>query len=69
MRTQHTEQQVVVEKGMTRISVGFPPNIYRDVERIAKDKKVSVAWVVRDAVERYVADQWPLLEQRSEGRQ
>jgi hypothetical protein len=45
-----------------RASVTFPPDIYRTLEQIAKQKKVSVAWVVRDAAEKYVADQWPLLE-------
>lgn len=45
-----------------RASVTFPPDLYRTLEEIAKRKKVSVAWVVRDAAEKYVADQWPLLE-------
>jgi len=40
-----------------RASVSFPEDIYREIEQIALNKKVSVAWVVRDAVERYVADQ------------
>jgi metal-responsive CopG/Arc/MetJ family transcriptional regulator len=46
----------------SRASVSFPPELYRTLEEIAKQKKVSVAWVVRDAAERYVAAQWPLLE-------
>jgi metal-responsive CopG/Arc/MetJ family transcriptional regulator len=45
-----------------RASISFPPDLYRTLEEIARSKKVSVAWVVRDAAERYVADQWPLLE-------
>jgi metal-responsive CopG/Arc/MetJ family transcriptional regulator len=45
-----------------RASVSFPPNLYRTLEQIAAQKKVSVAWVVRDATEQYVVDQWPLLE-------
>ncbi len=40
-----------------RASVSFPPDIYRTLEQIAKQKKVSIAWVVRDAAEKYVADQ------------
>lgn len=44
-----------------RASVTFPPDLYEILEAIAKSKKVSVAWVVRDAAEKYVADQWPLL--------
>jgi metal-responsive CopG/Arc/MetJ family transcriptional regulator len=47
-----------------RASITFPPDLYRTIEQIAKQKKVSVAWVVRDAAEKYVADQWPLFEQR-----
>lgn len=45
----------------TRASVSFPTDVYADLERIAAAKKVSVAWVVREAAERYVVDQWPLL--------
>jgi len=45
-----------------RASVTFTPELYQTLEAIAKSKKVSVAWVVRDAAEKYVADQWPLLE-------
>ncbi len=44
-----------------RASVTFPPELYRTLEAIARSKKVSVAWVVRDAAEKYVTDQWPLI--------
>jgi predicted DNA-binding protein len=46
-----------------RTSVSFPPVIYETLEEIAKQKKVSVAWVVRDATEKYISDQWPLLKE------
>jgi hypothetical protein len=46
-----------------RASIGFPAELYRTVEEIAGQKKVSVAWVVREAVEKYVADQSPLFNQ------
>lgn len=46
----------------TRASVSFPSQLYSELERIAASKKVSLAWVVREASEKYVADQWPLLE-------
>jgi hypothetical protein len=49
------------ETGMPRASVSFTPEAYKTVEDLAKKKKVSIAWVVREAVEKYVADQWPLL--------
>ena len=42
-----------------RASVSFPPELYRTLEQIAKQKKVSIAWVVREAAEKYVAVQWP----------
>ena len=44
-----------------RVSVTFPPELYRTLEDLAKKKKVSLAWVVREAAEKYVADQWPLF--------
>lgn len=46
-----------------RASVTFPPDLYRTLEAIARSKKVSVAWVVRDAAEKYIADEWPLTRQ------
>lgn len=44
-----------------RASISFPPDVYQTLEEIAVRKKVSLAWVVRDAAEQYIADQWPLL--------
>lgn len=44
-----------------RATISFPPDIYEALEVIAKEKKVSLAWVVRDAAERYLADKWPLF--------
>jgi predicted transcriptional regulator len=46
-----------------RASISFPPEIYGVLEQLARQKKVSLAWVVRDAVERYVAEQKEQLEQ------
>lgn len=44
-----------------RASVTFPPELYSPLEDLAMRKKVSLAWVVREAAEKYVADQWPLF--------
>jgi hypothetical protein len=44
-------------KAAVRASTGFPPDLYETLEEIAQQKKVSLAWVVRDAAERYVADE------------
>jgi predicted DNA-binding protein len=40
-----------------RASITFPPRLYRTLESLAKEKKVSIAWVVREAAEKYVTDQ------------
>lgn len=45
-----------------RATITFSDEQYRELERLAEQKKVSVAWVVRDAVDHYIAEQWPLLE-------
>ena len=46
------------------MSVSFPTDLYRTLEQIAQQQKVSIAWVVRDAAEKYVEDRWPLLAPR-----
>lgn len=48
-------------KTTMRASVSFPRHLYEMLEQMAKHKKVSVAWIVREAAERYVSEQWPLL--------
>jgi hypothetical protein len=42
-------------------SISFPPDLYNTLEEIAQQKKVSLAWVVREAAEKYIAEKWPLL--------
>ena len=49
MKVQHTPA--------VRASITFPPDLYETLEELAKQKKVSLAWVVRDAAERYVASE------------
>jgi len=51
-----------------RASVSFPTDLYTELERIAQARKVSIAWVVRDAAEKYIAAQWPLLAERRDER-
>ena len=48
-----------------RTSVSLPPDLHDTLERLAKGKKVSVAWVIRDAAEKYVSEQWPLLQREN----
>lgn len=39
----------------TRMSVTLPADHYKQIQQLAAKKKVSIAWVVRDAVDQYVA--------------
>jgi metal-responsive CopG/Arc/MetJ family transcriptional regulator len=55
IKVQNTAAQV-------RATISFPPNVYDTLESIAKQKKVSLAWVVREAAETYIADKWPLFK-------
>jgi hypothetical protein len=57
----------VAEKPKTalRTSVTFPSDLYDAIEQMAKKKRVSVAWIVRDATEQYVANEFPLFGRRS----
>jgi metal-responsive CopG/Arc/MetJ family transcriptional regulator len=45
------------KKGLVRASISFPRGVYHILERLARQKKVSLAWVVREAAERYVAEE------------
>lgn len=46
-----------------RASISFPEDQYSELERIAEQQRVSLAWVVREAVQTYLVTRWPLLEQ------
>ena len=47
-----------------RATISFPPEVYETLQGIAKEKKVSLAWVVREATEKYITDKWPLFRGR-----
>lgn len=57
----HSQQELKT----IRTSVSFPHELYETLELLAKEKKVSVAWIVRDATEKYVVDQCPLFSEKS----
>lgn len=48
-----------------RITVTLPAENYELLTRMAKNKKVSASWVVRDAVDKYLAADMPLFRQTS----
>jgi hypothetical protein len=43
--------------------------VHATLEQIAQEKKVSVAWVMRDAAEQYIAATWPLFTQNRRGKE
>lgn len=59
-----TGKQKKPKSAMPRISVSLSPDVHATLEQIAQEKKVSVAWVMRDAAEQYIAAKWPLFKGR-----
>lgn len=45
-----------------RASVSFPEDQYAELERIALEQRVSLAWVVREAVQSYLVIRRSLVE-------
>ena len=62
MAKKKVAEKVTSENGSVRASISFPVDVYQLLEDIAKEKKVSLAWVVREATSQYVADKWPLFK-------
>lgn len=52
-----------VQDRTIRTSISFPEEQYLVLERIATENKVSLAWVVRDAIDGYLKSRWPLFPQ------
>jgi hypothetical protein len=63
MQSQSKRQDVGVQERSVRASISFPEQQYLVLEKIAADNKVSLAWVVRDAIDGYLKAKWPLLTQ------
>lgn len=55
------QQSRVKRKRTLRLSVSLPTELYEVLDQIASQNRVSLAWVLRDAAEKYVNDKWPLL--------
>lgn len=49
-----------------RASISFPKQQYLVLEKIAAEHRVSLAWVVRDAIDSYLKSKWPLLDQNAD---
>jgi metal-responsive CopG/Arc/MetJ family transcriptional regulator len=61
------EKPMPVKGSSVRATISFPADIYQTLEEIARQKKVSLAWVVREAAEQYIADKWPLFRTHGGG--
>jgi len=49
------------DKSVHRLSVSLTPEQHRELNEIARKNRVSVAWVVREAIDRLLKDDMPLL--------
>ncbi|HEX5423835.1 MAG TPA: CopG family transcriptional regulator [Candidatus Acidoferrales bacterium] len=56
------EKPKPTEVSSVRATISFPAEIYQTLENIAGEKKVSLAWVVREAAEQYIENKWPLFK-------
>lgn len=63
VRTQAKRKDNSVHERTVRASICFPEEHYQVLERIAAENKVSLAWVVRDAINGYLKSRWSLLPQ------
>ena len=61
VRTQAKRNEVGAHERTVRASISFPEEQYEVLEKIAAENKVSLAWVVRDAIDGYLKSKWPLL--------
>lgn len=48
-----------------RATVTLRAELYKTLEALARQKKVSTAWVLREAAEQYAAEQWPLFQRET----
>jgi hypothetical protein len=58
---------VLDDVGTVRASISFPTDLYKALEEKARQKKVSLAWIVRDAAEKYL-DQLTSLDEGGSSR-
>ena len=62
-----TEQQRT--DGSVRVSISFDAADYAEIKDIARYKRVSAAWVVRDAVTSYLSERAPLFARDRRGNE
>lgn len=60
-RKKKTTHAPKAARGTVRASVSLPVDLYETLKALARQKKVSTAWILREAADKYAADQWPLF--------
>lgn len=55
------QSDAAADPGIVRLSVTIPADDYADIKRAAERKRVSIAWIVRDALSQYLREQAPLF--------
>jgi hypothetical protein len=55
MMNAETHRKKIKPQTTVRATISFPPDHYYTLEEIGKQKKVSLAWVAREAAESYVS--------------
>lgn len=61
MSIQRKRQHADAQERSIRASISFPEEQYTVLEKIAAEHRVSLAWVVREAVDGYLKARWPLF--------
>jgi hypothetical protein len=56
-----SKQKSAAEKSPNRLSVSLTEDQHQHLTELALKNRVSVAWVVREAIERLLRDDMPLL--------
>ena len=64
MEVAKMDQEELRQKKSVRTTVSIPAQDYQELEQLAEQKRVSVAWVVREAVNKYLSDASPLFRER-----
>ena len=59
--TRSRKKAKVAGRATTRVSVSVRNNSYGVLQELAERKRVSVAWVIRDAIDQYIEAQAPLF--------
>lgn len=68
MRIQTKRHCSGVHERTIRTLISFPEEQDQLLERIVADNKVSLAWVIRDSIDRCLKSKWALLPQSTDAK-